>query len=339
MEFKELGKSGIKVSAIGLGTWQWGAREWGWGRQYGRADVLAAFQEALQFGINFIDTAEIYGRGRSEHLIGEAIKGHREEVVIATKVWPWNITPGRLMRAADRSARRLNVDVIDLYQIHWPNPAVPIRSTMNAMKKLVRLGKVRTVGVSNFNLQKMKATIEALSPLEPASNQVKYNIIDREIEAELLPYTQSSNITIIAYSPLASSLLTGRYTSQSNPTSLVQAADPRFSSRNLSRMNSLRNTLSTIAGAHEKTPAQTALNWLISKPNVVAIPGAKKPEHVADSAGASGWRLTEAETKELEAAASGIMFDKMSGIPNLIRAVAGEIDVTLRRRASTSFKL
>jgi aryl-alcohol dehydrogenase-like predicted oxidoreductase len=330
MEFRELGKSGIKASVIGLGTWQWGAREWGWGRQYGRAEVLAAFQEALQLGINFIDTAEIYGGGKSEQLIGEAIRGHREEVVIATKVWPWNLTSGRLMRAADRSARRLGVDVIDLYQIHWPNPILPLRGTMNTMKKLVRLGKVRTVGVSNFNLKKMKAAQDALSPLELASNQVKYNLIDREIEAELLPHAQSSNVTIIAYSPLANSLLTGRYTTQSNPTSLVQAANPRFSSRNLKRMNSLQNTLSAIASAHEKTLAQTALNWLISKPNVVAIPGAKKPEHVADSAGAAGWRLTETETKELEAAASEIMFDRFSGIPNLFRAVVEEIIPTKR---------
>jgi aryl-alcohol dehydrogenase-like predicted oxidoreductase len=325
MEFKELGKSGIKVSAIGLGTWQWGAREWGWGRQYGRAEVLAAFQKALELGINFIDTAEIYGRGKSEQLIGEAIRGHRDEVVIATKVWPWNLTSSRLMRAADRSARRLGVDVIDLYQIHWPNPIFPIRNAMKNMSRLVQHGKVRALGVSNFNPKQTKAAQEAMSPLELASNQVKYNLIDREIEAELLPYAQSSNVTIIAYSPLAGSLLTGTYTPQRNPTSLVQAANPRFSSRNMNRMNPLQRTLSSTASAHGKTPAQVTLNWLISKPNVVAIPGAKKPEHVAGSAGATGWRLTESETRELESAASGIMFDRFSGIPNLLRSVAGEI--------------
>jgi aryl-alcohol dehydrogenase-like predicted oxidoreductase len=325
MEFKELGKSGIKVSAIGLGTWQWGAREWGWGRQYGRTEVLAAFQKALESGINFIDTAEIYGRGKSERLIGEAIRGHREEVVIATKVWPWNLTSRRLVHAADRSARRLGVDVIDLYQIHWPNPIFPIHNTMRNMKRLVQLGKVRSIGVSNFNLTRTKVSQEALSPLELASNQVEYNLVDRGIESELLPYAQSSNVTIIAYSPLAGSLLTGTYTAQHNPTSLVQAANPRFSSRNLDRMSPLQQTLSSIASAHGKTRAQVALNWLISKPNVVAIPGAKKPEHVADSAGATGWRLTESEAKQLESAASEIIFDKFSGIPNLIRAVLGEI--------------
>jgi aryl-alcohol dehydrogenase-like predicted oxidoreductase len=325
MEFKELGRSGTRISAIGIGTWQWGAREWGWGRQYGRADALAAFQKALELGVNFVDTAEIYGGGKSERLIGEAIRGHRDEVVIATKVWPWNLTSGRLTRAADRSLRRLGVDVIDLYQIHWPNPILPIRNTMKSMKRLVQLGKVRYVGVSNFNLPKTKAAQEAISPMELASNQVKYNLIDRGVEAELLPYAQSSGVTIIAYSPLEHSALSGRYTAKKTPTSLVQAANPRFSSRNQNRMKPLQNTLTTIASAHEKTPAQVALNWLISKPNVVAIPGTKTPEHVANSAGAAGWRLSENETKELESAASGIAFDKISGIPNLLNAIIHQI--------------
>ena len=322
MEFKELGKSGIRISTIGLGTWQWGSHEWGWGRNYGKKDVLEAFQKALEVGINFIDTAEIYGRGKSERLIGEAIKGYRDEVVIATKVWPWNLTAGRLVRAADRSAHRLGVDVIDLYQIHWPNPILPIRDTMKTMKKLVQRGKVRSVGVSNFNLAKMKAAQGALSPLELASNQVKYNLLDRTVEADLLPYTETSNVTIIAYSPLAHSLLTGRYTTGTKPTSLVQAANPRFSSRNLTRMNSVQQVLASIANAHNKTEAQIALNWLISKPNVIAIPGTKKSQHVVDSAGAAGWRLTEREIKSLELAASELKFDRLSGIPNMLRAIS-----------------
>jgi aryl-alcohol dehydrogenase-like predicted oxidoreductase len=333
MEFKELGKSGIKVSAIGLGTWQWGAREWGWGREYGRAEVFAAFQKALELGINFVDTAEIYGAGKSERLVGEAIKGHRDEVVIATKVWPWNLTAGRLMRAAERSARRLGVDAIDLYQIHWPNPIFPIRNTMKTMKKLVRLGKVRAVGISNFNLGRTKSAREALSPLELASNQVKYNLIDRKIEADLLPYAQSSNVTIIAHTPLARSLLTGKYTPQRKPTSLVQAASPRLSPRNLERISNFQQTLSSISTAHNKTPAQVALNWLISKQNVIAIPGTKTAEHVEDSAGASDWRLTERESGELESAASRMAFDRLSGIPNLLRAVMHEI-IPAKRSAS-----
>jgi aryl-alcohol dehydrogenase-like predicted oxidoreductase len=325
MEFEELGKSGIKISVVGIGTWQWGSREWGWGRGYGKADVLAAFDKALELGINFIDTAEIYGRGRSEQLIGEAIRGHLEEVVIATKVWPWNLTSSRMTRAADRSAHRLGVDAIDLYQIHWPNPIFPIRNAMKNMMKLVKTGKVRLIGVSNFNLTRMKTAQEALAPLGLASNQVKYSLIDRKIEAKLLPYAQRSNVTVIAYSPLARSLLTGRYTPETKPATLVQAANPRFSHRNLVRMDKLRHTLASIASTHSKTPAQVALNWLISKPNVVAIPGIKNVEHVTDGAGAADWRLTESEKKELELAASEIVFDRFSVVPNLFRAILGEM--------------
>lgn len=325
MEFKELGKSGVKVSAIGLGTWQWGSREWGWGRGYGRKEVLEAFQRALELGINFVDTAEIYGGGRSESLIGEAIRGHRDDVVIATKVSPWNLTSGRLLRAAERSARRLGVDVIDLYQIHRPNPILPIRSVMKTMTKLVKSGRVRLIGISNFDLTGMKGAQEAFGSFDLSSNQVKYNLIHRKIEADLLPYAQNSGVTIIAYSPLAYSMLTGKYTPGSRPPTLVQSASPLFSPRNLRRLGKLHDSLASIARAHGKTPAQVALNWLISKPNVVAIPGIKRVEHVVDDAGATDWRLNENEKNELESTGSEIMVDKFSGVPNLFRAALREI--------------
>ena len=229
MEYRELGKSGIKVSVIGLGTWQWGSREWGWNRLYNEKDVQAGFQKGLELGINLVDTAEVYGRGRSEEILGRTIHGFRGQVVIATKVWPWNLSYGKVLRSADRSLRRLGVDVIDLYQIHWPNRLVPIRSTMKAMRKLVETGKVRCIGISNFNVKRMKAAREALEPVELTSNQVKYNLLDRGIERELLPAALDSKITIIAYSPLAKGLLTGKYTTGAKPNSFVQYASPRFS--------------------------------------------------------------------------------------------------------------
>ena len=321
MEYRELGKSGIKISAIGLGTWQWGSREWGWGRLYGKQDVLDAFQKAMELGINFIDTAEVYGRGRSEQIISEAIHGHREDVVVATKVWPWNLSYGRLVRAAERSLHRLGVDVIDLYQVHWPNPLVPIRNTMKAMNKLARDGKIRTVGVSNFNLQKLKAAQEALAPLELVSNQVRYNLLDRHIEEKLLPFAETGKITIIAYSPLAQGLLTGRYTSSTKPSSLVQTINPGFSSRNLTRLIEVNGTLSEIASMHDRTPSQVALNWLTRKENVVAIPGVKKSEHVINDAGAVDWALSNLEVERLEKVATEVRFDRLSAIPNLVRAL------------------
>jgi len=322
MEFRELGRSGIKVSAIGIGAWQWGSTEWGWGQQYGKKDLLAAFQKALELGINFIDTAEIYGHGRSEQLVGEAIRGHREEVVIATKVSPWNLTYGRLLRAAKRSLQRLGIDAIDLYQVHWPNPLVPIRSTMKAMKKLVKEGKVRCVGVSNFNLKRMKEAEKALAPIYLVSNQLKYNLLDRVIEREVLPHATNAGISIIAYSPLAQGLLAGRYSPYIRPRSLVQQANSRFSPRNLARLTELSRLLSEVAAARNRTPSQVALNWVISKENVIGIPGVKNPENVRDDAGAVGWRLTESESKQLEQAAAALRFDKVSAIPSILKAIA-----------------
>jgi aryl-alcohol dehydrogenase-like predicted oxidoreductase len=320
LEYRELGRSGIKISAIGLGTWQWGSREWGWNRLYTQQDVHAAFHRGLSLGINFVDTAEIYGHGKSEEILGKAIHQCREEVIIATKVWPWNLSYSKVLRAADGSLRRLNVDVIDLLQIHWPNRLVPIARTMRAMKKLVEKGKVRCIGVSNFNTSQMKAAQEALAPLDLVSNQVKYNLIDREIEKDLLPAAVRGKISIIAYSPLAKGLLTGKYTANSTPTSFVQRASSRFSHKNLNKLADLQETIKRIGDAHQRTCSQVALNWLIRRENVIAIPGAKRPSDVTDNAGAADWRLSESEIDTLERSAK-IDFDKLSGLPNLIRAL------------------
>lgn len=322
MEFKELGKTGIKISSIGLGTWQWGSREWGWGYSYGKKEVLEAFEKAREVGINFIDTAEIYGQGKSEKLLGIALHDCREDFVIATKVWPLNLTYGRVLRAADRSLRRLGLDVIDLYQIHWPNRIIPIRNTMKAMKKLVADGKVRCIGVSNFNLKQMDAAEKALAPLDLASNQVKYSLLDRNIESELLPAAERDKVTIIAYSPLAKGLLTGKYAENKNkPSSLVQKSSPRFSTRNLKQMEPILQTLSNIAIAHQKTPSQVALNWLISKNGVVAIPGTKTPDNVADNAGSMDWRMTQDEARILEKTVAEVRFDRLSVVSNFLNVV------------------
>lgn len=321
MEYRELGRSGIKISAIGLGAWQWGSREWAWNRSYGKQDVLDACEKAMELGINFIDTAEIYGRGKSEEIVGEAIRGHRDDVVIATKVSPLNLSHRGVMRAAERSLRRLAIDTIDLYQIHFPNLLLPIQNTMKTMKELVKQGRIRSIGASNFNLKKLKAAQEALAPVEIASNQLRYNLLDREIEPELLPYSKAEKITIIAYSPLAQGLLTGKYKSDTRPTSFIQTVNPGFSSRNLNRLAELNETLSEIAKAHGKTPPQVALNWLMSKENVVAIPGVKNMEHAVSDVGAVDWRLTDLEIKTLEKTAAEVRFDRISAIPNLLRVL------------------
>ena len=322
MEYRELGKSGFKVSAVGLGTWQWGSREWGWGHSYGKKDVLTAFETALELGINLVDTAEIYGRGKSEELIGEALRGHREEVVIATKVSPWNLTYGRVLRAADRSLRRLGADVIDLYQVHFPNPIVRIGNTMKAMRKLIQDGKVRCVGVSNFNLGRMKTAQNALAPIELTSNQVRYNLLERRVEETLLPYAAGEGISIIAYSPLAQGLLTGKYSPNSRPSSFVQKTNGRFSSRNLAKLSEVNRAINEIMTARGKTASQVALNWLLKQENVVAIPGVKNPQHVIDDAGAVDWRLSTGEVEKLEKAVSTTRFARVSGTLNIIRSLA-----------------
>jgi len=167
----------------------------------------------------------------------------------------------------------------------------------------------------------MKAAQEALTPIELASNQVKYNLLDRRIERELHPAALASQVSIIAYSPLAKGLLTGKYTAGSRPNSFVQRTSPRFSKRNLAEFDEAHKLLKHIGDAHGKTMAQVALNWLISKENVVTIPGAKRPTDVEDNAGATGWQLTHDEMTAMEASANQINFDKMSGLPNLIRGL------------------
>jgi len=319
LEYRELGRSGLKISVIGLGTWQWGSREWGWNKLYTEKDVLAAFQKALEVGINFVDTAEVYGFGKSEEILGRAMREHREEIVVGTKVWPWNLSYGRVQRAADRSRRRLGVDTIDLYQIHWPNRFISIRSTMKAMKKLIDDGKIRCVGVSNFNLKQMKGAKEALEPIELVSNQVKYSMLDRGVEKEILPFASEYAIRIIAYSPLAQGLLTAKYAAGMQPSSFVQRMNPRFSQRNLLRLKETYELLKKIGNAHEKTTTQVALNWLIAKENIIAIPGAKRPGDVAENAGAAGWRMTNEEMDSIERVTRQINFDKISGLTNLVR--------------------
>lgn len=201
MDYIKIGKSDLKVSVIGLGTWQFGSKGWGYGSEYGKKEAIKIINKALELGINFIDTAEVYGDGLSEEIIGEAIKGwNRDELIIATKVAPWNLTYKRVLKAAERSLRRLRTNYIDLYQIHWPNPIIPLSSTMKAMKELIKAGKVRYVGVSNFSLTRLKKARSFLPEIDIISNQVKYNMIERSIEKDLLPYCKREDLVIIAYS-------------------------------------------------------------------------------------------------------------------------------------------
>ncbi|MGC9116921.1 MAG: aldo/keto reductase, partial [Conexivisphaera sp.] len=207
MEYRELGRTGIRVSAVGIGTWQWGSREWGWGRTYGPGDLRAALDAAEELGINLVDTAEIYGMGRSEELVGELVRGRRDKFVIATKVGPHRLTRDGIVRACEGSLRRMGISSVELCQVHWPNPLVPIREYMSAMERLLEAGKIEAIGVSNFDLGQLEEARRHLSRSDVASNQVKYNAYERGPERGLLPYMEREGITLIAYSPLGQGVL------------------------------------------------------------------------------------------------------------------------------------
>lgn len=306
MRYTYLGSSSLRVSQIGLGTWQFGDRWWGWGGLYGEEEAIQAVRRSVELGVNFIDTAEVYGGGLSEQLVGKAIRGMRDELVIATKVWPTHYTYSGVIKACERSLRRIGIDVIDLYQLHWPNPLIPLGWTMRAMERLVAEGKIRHIGVSNFSLKQLLRAQEALKREEIVSNQVKYNMLERGAERELLPYAERNRITIIAYSPLAQGLLTGKYGPGNVPRDMVRRTNRLFDKRNMRRIERLVEVLRRIAAERGRAAAQVALNWLIKTPAVVAIPGAKNPRQAEENAGAADFTLSGEELRLIDEVLSGI---------------------------------
>lgn len=295
---RNLEAAGISISRIGLGTWQFGSREWGYGQSYIEDEAPAIVDRALELGINLIDTAEIYGFGRSERAVGSAIAGRRESVFIATKIAP--VAPiGPIVRwRARRSASRLGVDKIDLYQLHWPNMLVPASITMGAMGGLIEEGLVANVGVSNYSLDKWTSAEEALgSPV--ISNQVEFSLVDQRPLRRLLPYAEENDRIIIAYSPLAKGLLSAKYSAENLPTNMVRRRNSQFSTDALSRAEPLFEALREIAEAHDAKPSQVALAWVISHPNVVAIPGASSVGQLEENAAAADLLLTEEEVNRL----------------------------------------
>lgn len=301
VEYRELGRSGIRVSAVGIGTWQWGSRIWGYSKTYGDRELRKAFGRALELGINFFDTAEIYGGGRSELLLGEFLKDfRRDDVVIATKFSPTRLTERGIRKALEGSLRRLGTSYVDLYQVHWPNILTPISETMKVLEKLWKEGKIMAIGVSNFSLRQLEKAREALSSVDIASNQVEYNMLRRRAEKGLLEYCVREKIALIAYSPLAQGALTGKYSPSSKPGDLVRALNPYFSSRKLREIQPLIGALREIAERRGKTVAQVSLNWILRWPNTIPIPGVKRAEQVDDIAGAMSFRLSQEELELIE---------------------------------------
>ncbi len=298
MKYVEAG--GARISAIGLGAWQFGSAEWGYGEDYARDEALKIVHRALELGVNMIDTAELYGFGRSERIVGEAIKGRRDSVFLATKLFPVGL-PFQVASRARSSARRLGVDRIDLYQQHWPSQMFPPGATMPRMRKLVESGLVSHAGVSNHSLGQWQAAEKNFGgPV--LSNQVKFNLLDRGPERELVPWAHENGRVVIAYSPLAQGLLSGQYL-ETTPRNLRRLR-PAFSASARARLRPLIAALGEIANMHNASAAQVALAWLIRRPNVVAIPGASSVHQMEQNAAAADIDLSDEEDAKLSTFAS-----------------------------------
>ena len=299
-----LGATGITVGRVGVGTWQWGdTRYWKYGRVHGREDVEGAFAAARDAGCTLFDTAELYGRGESERILGPLARASRGTLV-ATKYSP---SPRRLRvtsvdEAIDRSLARLGVDTIDLYQIHWPMSLISHRRLAEALARAVRDRRVRAVGVSNFTagaMRRMHARLADLGvPL--ASNQVEYSLLRRAPETNgVLKACEELNVTLLAYSPLAQGMLAGNYHFNSRPGD-GRRWSPRFRDKGYESASPVVDTLIKVAERQDCYPAQVALAWLLRHPSVVVIPGAKYDEQARTNAGALEVALTSEDERELE---------------------------------------
>jgi len=300
------GETVLQGIELGVGTWAWGdALVWGYGSSYGEADAQAAFDASLAAGVRFFDTAESYGRGQSERLVGRFVRNAGEAVIVATKFmpFPWRLRQDDLLKALRASLRRLGMERVDLYQIHWPFPPVPVETWAGALAEAVEAGLARAVGVSNYNPDQMRRAYDVLArrgvPL--ASNQVEFSLLRRGPERNgLLALCRELNVTLIAYSPLAQGLLTGKYTPETPPPGVRRVLYRGALAKTQSLVGLLREIGQAYGG---KTPAQVALNWTICK-GALPIPGAKNARQAEQNAGALGWRLTEAEVAALDAASA-----------------------------------
>ena len=288
---------GTRVSVIGLGTWQFGSAEWGYGRDYSNKTADDIVHRALDLGVNLIDTAEIYGLGRSEKIVGQAIRGlDRNSVFLATKLFPIGL-PSMARTRARWSLRRLGVDRVDLYQQHWPSILFPPGATMPRFKRLVEEGLVSHVGVSNHSLAQWRAADAALGgPV--LCNQVRFSLVSRDPQRELLPWAQRNGRIVIAYSPLGQGLLSGKY--QAAPPANFRRFRADFSAAARARTEPLVAALREIANAHRATPSEVALAWLVRQPNVVAIPGASSLEQLEQNVAAADLDLSGDEWIQLD---------------------------------------
>jgi aryl-alcohol dehydrogenase-like predicted oxidoreductase len=308
---KTLGQSDLRITSIGYGAWAIGGGNWefGWGHQDDQ-ESIAAIHRALDLGVNWIDTAAVYGLGHSEEVVAKVLKERSDRPYVFTKcsmIWDENREVGHRLKAdsvrreIEDSLRRLQIDTIDLYQIHWPNPESEIEEGWSTLAKLKEEGKVRYIGVSNFNVSQLQR-IESISPV--TSLQPPYSLVKRDVEAEILPYCQENNIGVIVYSPMQSGLLTGAMTAEriaNFPDDDWRKNNSEFQEPRLSRNLKLVELLKEIGQTHDRTPGEVAIAWTVRHPAVTgAIVGGRNPKQVEGIIGAATFRLNDAELSQID---------------------------------------
>ena len=310
MQMRQLGNTDMNLTTVGLGTWAIGGPwQYGWGPQ-DDDEASAAILKALDIGINWRDTAPAYGLGHSEELVGQALKQVKQKPLVATKCGLlWNekkekvtcLKRESIRQECHASLKRLGVDVIDLYQVHWPDPDEDIEEAWEEMAKLAKEGKVRFIGVSNYNVEQ----IERIREIHPvASLQPPYSMIHREVEDELLGYCAENNIGVVAYSPMQRGLLTGKFSQErlaALPIDDHRRRSPDFHDPQFTAALQLVDKLKVIAERNGKTCAQLAISWVLRRPEVTAaIAGARRPDQITETAPASDWDLSQQDIEEIE---------------------------------------
>ena len=303
-EFADIPGTGLKVSRVALGTWAMGG--WMWGGT-DRRESVATIHAALDQGINLIDTAPVYGFGVSEEIVGAALEGIRDRAVIATKTGlEWrdgkvyrNGTSARIMQEVDDSLRRLRTDYIDIYQVHWPDPLVPVEETAEAMRSLYELGKIRAVGVSNFSVDQM-ARFRRVAPLHVL--QPPYNLFERAIETDILPYARANNIATLGYGALCRGLLSGRI----RPDTVfdgddLRRVDPKFQPPRLAQyLQAVRQLDEFAQRRFHRSVIHLAVRWMLDQGISAALWGGRRPDQVEAALGVAGWSLTDVERESIE---------------------------------------